>query len=135
MEESAGTDNRKCKVSDDFDPEKTSNSAEGIGIKRNKVSEAHPTEGADISSSLAPAPSVGTPQIVHTPLFQSASTALPGHNDVTELPVHSGRTQAYRDWWQQEQGNSCLFGAQLIGDALQLSNISSMAFTDLAFCR
>lgn len=94
------------------------------------------SEGTKIRCLLSSSPAgfrEETPQDVHTPFLPSSITGLPGQRDSTEMTVHSGGTQAYHDWLQQLQGDSCFFGVQLVGDAQQMSEVSCIAFNDLAF--
>lgn len=74
-----------------------------------------------------------TPQSVHALILEPPTpieSSFPA-----KVPVQSGHTQAYHDWWQHAQSNTRLFGAHLMGDVQQPSLVSSISLADLAFCR
>ncbi len=88
---------------------------------------------ASASASASRKASAGPHQNVHSALLAPQHTAKLSKKE--SVTIKSGRTQLYHNWWQQDQGNICLFGAHLIGDAEEPSQYASMALTDLAFCR
>ena len=90
---------------------------------------------ASASASASRKASAGPPQNVHNALLAPQHTANLELSRKESVTIKSGRTQLYHNWWQQDQSNTCLFGAHLIGDAEEPSQYASMALTDLAFCR
>ncbi len=51
------------------------------------------------------------------------------------IKVESGRgSQEYCRWWQHQQQDPQLFGAQLIGDIATPHEFAGMSFSDLSFC-
>lgn len=74
-----------------------------------------------------------TPQNVHALILEPPNPIESSF--LAKVPVESGHTQAYHDWWQHAQSNTRLFGAHLMGDVQQPSLVSSISLADLAFCR
>ena len=80
-----------------------------------------------------------TPQCVHTPFLakcdqKELSCALPD----TVVPVSSGWTEAYFNWWENQlvhHPDAAWFAVRLIGDASTPHKFTPMALNDLAFCR
>ena len=80
-----------------------------------------------------------TLQSVHTPFLakcdqKKLSCALPE----TVVPVSSGWTESYFNWWQDHllhHPDAAWFAVRLIGDASTPHKFTPMALNDLAFCR
>ena len=82
---------------------------------------------------------IGTLQSVHTPFLakcdqKELSCALPD----TVVPVSSGWTEAYFNWWENQlihHPDAAWFAVRLIGDASTPHKFTPVALNDLAFCR
>lgn len=108
----------------------TDTSTQEKGQRSGKCTSA---DEASASASASQKASAGPPQNVRSALLAPQHTANLSRKQ--SVPIKSGSTQLYHNWWQQDQSNTRLFGAHLIGDAEEPSQYASMVLTDLAFCR